>query len=145
MKTAEVKIKRTAGILMWICVFSVLALLVFIIVKGSPFVTAFADGEDFDVGTPSDPAIKTATTIVFQIARGIAIVLGAFFMVFGIIKVAIANANENGPEQNKAIMQLAVGLILILFGTIVLTTKTGTNGSIYWLILEILQKAMVVD
>ena len=133
MKTTEIRAKHTADVLGKVCLSAVLAALVLIIVTGSPLVNAFAEGE-----------AETATKLVFQIARGIAIVLGAFFMVFGIIKVAIAHSNENGPEQNKAIMQLAVGLILILFGSIVLNPNGGA-GSIYDQIKKLIEGAMDVQ
>ena len=40
-------------------------------------------------------------------------VTGALFILTGIVKYAISHANEDGPAQQKAIMMLATGIVLV--------------------------------
>ena len=65
-------------------------------------------------------AVDMATEIIFKILKVISIVIGAFFILFGIVKIAIAQANDTPQESHKSIMMVAAGLVLILLGTVIL-------------------------
>ena len=127
MKLTNNKAARTADIMRKIFLASAITMLAVILFTGAPLMLAFAE-EGYEI----------ATKLIFRIVRGICIVLGAFFMVFGVVKIAIAHQNDDGPQQNKAIMQTAVGLILIMLGTIVLTE----SGTVYSSILDLIKGAM---
>ena len=121
---------NTAEIMKRLSLAAAVAMLAVTIFWGAPFMLAFA--------TTAHGAASTATKLIFQILRGICIILGAFFMIFGVVKVAIAHQNENGPEQNKAIMQTGVGLILIMLGAVVFKD----SGSVYAQIEQLIQDAL---
>ena len=71
--------------------------------------------------------LETTTQLIIRNIRMISIVLGALIMIFGILKVAIARQKEGegGKLENKAFVLMLVGLILILFGSIVLSENMG--------------------
>ena len=118
---------NTAEIMKRLSLAAAVAMLAVTIVWGAPFMLAFAE-EGYQI----------ATKLIFRILRGLCIILGAFFMVFGIVKVAIAHQNENGPDQNKALMQTGIGLVLVMLGTIVFTE----SGSVYTSIEGLIKDAL---
>lgn len=59
---------------------------------------------------------------VMKIVQIIAVAVGAIFVLVGIVKFAMAHANEDGPAQQKAILMLAAGIVLVLVGTIIIGT-----------------------
>lgn len=78
----------------------------------------------------ADAANANATTVInliVKVLKFIAITVGVIFVLVGIFKFSIAHANEQGPEQQKAIMMMATGLILILLFTLVVTQDVVTN------------------
>lgn len=54
--------------------------------------------------------------LVETILKAICFIAGALFALIGIIKFAISHANEDGPAQQKAIMMIATGAILVALG-----------------------------
>ena len=44
----------------------------------------------------------------------IVMIIGALFCLVGIVKYAIAHAENQGPEQQKATMMLATGIVLMI-------------------------------
>lgn len=58
---------------------------------------------------------------VMKILKIIAMVAGALFLVVGLLKFAISHANEDGPAQQKAIMMMATGVLLMVLGLTVFT------------------------
>ena len=54
--------------------------------------------------------------MVRTIVKIICMIAGALFAITGIIKFAIAHANEEGPAQQKAIMMIATGVVLVALG-----------------------------
>lgn len=54
--------------------------------------------------------------MVKKIVKIICYIAGALFALTGIIKFAIAHANEEGPAQQKAIMMIATGVVLVALG-----------------------------
>ena len=65
-------------------------------------------------------AAGSAINAIILVAKIICIVVGAIFVLMGIIKYAIAHANDNGPDMTRAATMLASGVVLILLGTIVI-------------------------
>ena len=57
---------------------------------------------------------------IVTILQYICTILGALFALIGIVKFAISHANEDGPAQQKAIMMMATGLLLVVLGALVL-------------------------
>jgi uncharacterized membrane protein len=53
---------------------------------------------------------------VVKIISMICNVVGIIFVLIGVVKVAIAHANEDGPAQQKAALMIATGIILIVLG-----------------------------
>ena len=43
-------------------------------------------------------------------------VVGVIFAIVGIVKIAIAHANEDGPAHSKAAMMIATGIVLVILG-----------------------------
>ena len=70
------------------------------------FTPAFADGM-----TSTDLA-----DLVRLIVKIICLIVGALFSIVGIVKFAISHANEDGPAQQKAIMMIATGILLVVLG-----------------------------
>ena len=58
-------------------------------------------------------------SIVKTILKAICMIVGSLFTVIGVIKFAISHANEDGPAQQKAIMMMATGILLVAIGLIV--------------------------
>lgn len=54
--------------------------------------------------------------LIRTIIRVICFIVGALFMIVGIVKFAISHANEDGPAQQKSIMMMATGVVLIVLG-----------------------------
>lgn len=84
-----------------------------LIFRGGPVINAFAD---------TQAAVESSVNIIVKILNTICIVLGGFFMVSGIVKYAIAHANDQGNEQNSALKLAATGLALVVLGGAVLGT-----------------------
>ena len=58
--------------------------------------------------------VKDILIIVYNIVR----IVGIIFIIIGLVKFVIAHANEQGPEQQKAAMMMATGVVLVLLPTI---------------------------
>ena len=69
---------------------------------------------------------KSVVKLVMRILEIICCIVGALFTIIGIVKYAISHANEDGPAQQKAIMMMATGVILVLLGAAVLTNLEDT-------------------
>ena len=64
---------------------------------------------------------------VMKILKIIAMVAGALFLVVGLLKFAISHANEDGPAQQKAIMMMATGILLMVLGLTVFTESFAST------------------
>lgn len=73
---------------------AVAALAASVFLKGAPVINAFASTKD---------AIESAVGIPLKILETIFIMLGGVYMVSGIVKYAIVNANDQGNEQNAVL------------------------------------------
>ena len=71
---------------------------------------------NFSAADTTDEVIEA----VIKIVEVIAVVVGAMFILVGIVKFAMAHANEDGPAQQKSILMLAAGLVLVLVGLIII-------------------------
>ena len=60
--------------------------------------------------------INTVKTIVTILAS----VMGAIFLIMGLVKLGIAQTEGDGPEQNKAIKMLATAVILEVIAFVVI-------------------------
>ena len=63
--------------------------------------------------------------IVKTVLIAICSIVGGMFVIIGLIKFIISHANEDGPAQQKAIMMLATGIILIAVGVAIGNLITG--------------------
>lgn len=63
-----------------------------------------------------DAMISTVKTIVTILAS----VMGAIFLIIGLVKLGIAQSEGDGPEQNKAIKMLATAVILEVIAFVVI-------------------------
>ena len=100
-------------ILKALCLSSLAAAAVVMIVKGFPVIRAYADAR-----AASEAAVK----IVVKVLETLCIILGAFFLLFGIVKTCIAHASEQNNEQTSALKMAGAGLVLVILGTTVLGT-----------------------
>lgn len=68
--------------------------------------------------TPVHAEITAAEmeNLIETILKIICFIAGAMFALVGIIKFAISHANEDGPAQQKAIMMMATGVVLVALG-----------------------------
>ena len=57
---------------------------------------------------------KKAIVAVLNILYLIALIVGTIFIAVGIIRFAMSHAQEDGPGQQKAIMMMATGAVLII-------------------------------
>ncbi len=74
----------------------------------------------------ADGAADSVIDTVIMIMQIITNVVGILFAIIGIVKFAMAHANEDGPAQQKAVMMMATGIVLIILGTVVLNTLKPT-------------------
>lgn len=73
-------------------------------------------------GITADEIAKLVKTVV----KVICYIVGALFVIVGIVKFAISHANEDGPAQQKAIMMLATGALLVVLGTLLVSLIKGS-------------------
>ncbi len=57
-------------------------------------------------------------TVIIKILSTLITVLGAVFSLMGLIHYASANSEGDGPAKQKAVMQLASGIMLIALSTV---------------------------
>ena len=72
---------------------------------------------------------------VIRIMQIITSIVGALFAIIGIVKFAMAHANEDGPAQQKSVMMMATGVVLVLLGTVVLGSLEDTI--VGWIVTDI--------
>jgi hypothetical protein len=103
--TREEKIEYALIILLGIA----LSILLF---KFCPAVLAETSTTDAAAKTEMFDAIRTILKVICTIVGGI-------FLLVGIIKFAISQSNDDGPAQQKAIMMMATGVLLVIIGTVI--------------------------
>ena len=65
----------------------------------------------------ADPSASTVMGMIVDVIKKICVIVGALFVLLGVVRIVIAHANEDGPAQQKAATMLATGLILVILGT----------------------------
>ena len=74
----------------------------------------------------ADGAADSVIDTVIMIMQIITNVVGILFAIIRIVKCAMSHANEDGPAQQKAVMMMATGIVLIILGTVVLNALKPT-------------------
>lgn len=77
----------------------------------------------FPVAFASGTASQALTGVIDLLVTGIMVicgVVGVIITLIGIIKLIMAHANDDGPAQQKAATMIGTGIVLILFGTVVI-------------------------
>ena len=69
---------------------------------------------------------KKAIIAVLNILYLIALIVGIIFIAVGIIRFAMSHAQEDGPGQQKAIMMMATGAVLVI-GRVILSALHVEN------------------
>ena len=64
-------------------------------------------------------AASTMITSVVSVIATLCTVVGIILGIVGLVKFIIAHANEQGPEQQKAIMWIAVAIILVIVPNVI--------------------------
>lgn len=85
--------------------------------------SAFASSVD------SSSAATMITSIV-KVLSTICTVVGIIMGIVGLVKFIMAHANEQGPEQQKAIMWIAVAIILVIIPNVLSATATSWTALI---------------
>ena len=72
-------------------------------------------------------AAESAFNAIFNVLKTITTVIGAIFLIVGIVRFIIAHANEDGPNQQKAAMLIATGIALVIIGPVLSTLIPATS------------------
>ena len=93
------------------------------------FMPVFAAG-NAGGGAGGDNHIQASdiADLLETIVKAICYICGALYEIIGIVKFAISHANEDGPAQQKGIMMIATGILLVVIGT-ALSTLISSNSS----------------
>ena len=114
------KIRRKAQIMAPYVIMFFMIMTIVMQLTGS-FAFAAGDGNSSSGGGgASNNAAKTkdAFTKLYGVVKIITTVIGAIFLLVGIVRFVIAHANEDGPSQQKAAMFIATGIALIAIGPV---------------------------
>lgn len=94
-----------------------MAAVVFFMVTNT-FGVAWAAGED-----KAQAMVKS----VVGVLRVLLNIVGVIFAIVGVAQFMIANAQEDGPQKQKAIMFMATGVILVIAGVAILPNLHAEN------------------
>lgn len=75
----------------------------------------------------ADANAEIVVTFVIRVLKLISIVSGVIFILVGAFKFSIAHANDQGPDQNKAIAMMATGLVLVLLFTVIINKSAQAS------------------
>ena len=103
-------------ILMFLAIAGIAALMTVVVYTGMPIVYADPPAAD----TSSDAKIKKIMDILYPVLKYLTIFIGGFMIISGIIAYVIAKQNDNGPDEHKAIVKMAVGSVLVMLFTVIL-------------------------
>ncbi len=79
-------------------------------------------------------AASTVMDIIYTVLKYITTIVGVIMVIVGIVGFVVSRQNENGPDEHKAVVKMAVGIVLILLFTVIITkdglwaTLTGALG-----------------
>ena len=66
-----------------------------------------------------EPSARKMIGSVVRIVTTLCTVVGIILGIVGLVKFIIAHANEQGPEQQKAVMWIAVAIILVIVPNVI--------------------------
>ena len=75
----------------------------------------------------ADANAEIVVTFVIRVLKLISIVTVVIFILVGVFKFSIAHANDQGPDQNKAIAMMATGLVLVLLFTVIINKSAQAS------------------
>ena len=116
LTTTESKMRTRRQILMFLAIAGIAALMTVVVYTGMPIVYADPPAAD----TSSDAKIKKIMDILYPVLKYLTIFIGGFMIISGIIAYVIAKQNDNGPDEHKAIVKMAVGSVLVMLFTVIL-------------------------
>lgn len=70
-------------------------------------------------------AASSAAESIVKVVTAVATAVGAVFLLMGVLRFAIAHANEDGPSQQKAALLIASGIVLIGFSVLANALNIG--------------------
>ena len=82
------------------------------------FPTALADGEE---------TATTVMNIIHRVLQYVTTIIGVLMLITGIISFVISRQEENGPNEHKSIVKMAVGLILIILFTMIINDEVWNS------------------
>ena len=118
LTTTESKMRTRRHILMFLAIAGIAALMTVVVYNGIPIV--YADTTD----TSGDAKINKVMSIIYPVLKYLTIFIGGFMIISGIIAYVIAKQNDNGPDEHKAIVKMAVGSVLVMLFTVILDQGT---------------------
>ena len=118
LTTTESKMRTRRQILMFLAIAGIAALMTVVVYNGIPIV--YADTTD----TSGDAKINKVMSIIYPVLKYLTIFIGGFMIISGIIAYVIAKQNDNGPDEHKAIVKMAVGSVLVMLFTVILDQGT---------------------
>ena len=62
---------------------------------------------------------------IFRVLKLLCSAVGGIYIATGVIKYAMAHANEDGPGVHKATMMLATGVVLLVMAATILDANTA--------------------
>lgn len=80
--------------------------------------------------TVDSSSASTMITSIVKVLSTICTVVGIIMGIVGLVKFIMAHANEQGPEQQKAIMWIAVAIILVIIPNVLSATATSWTSLI---------------
>ena len=67
---------------------------------------------------------KDVLEVIHKVLKYLTVIAGSIVLLSGIVKYVMAKQDSNGPDEHKAIMSMAVGVILIILFTVIIDTDT---------------------
>ena len=58
--------------------------------------------------------------VIHKVLKFLTVIVGSIVLLSGIVKYVMAKQDSNGPDEHKAIMTMAVGVILIILFTVII-------------------------
>ena len=136
MDTAIVRKRERSAMLYQIGMFALFALTVGLLMTLMPSVYATGGtsnggngtgGNGTGGNTEANTLAQTMVGNILIIIYNIVTIVGIIFIIIGLVKFVIAHANEQGPEQQKAAMMMATGVVLVLLPTILRNMELATK------------------
>ena len=71
-------------------------------------------------GVYAAAAAKDVLEVIHKVLKYLTVIVGSIVLLSGIVKYVMAKQDSNGPDEHKAIMTMAVGVILIILFTVII-------------------------